>query len=205
MKSDEQVPAVPALSLSHGARTNTDLALKRRALTYEYLDADPAIGGRTRFFRAASVVTRVLGASGPTCFMRGLSASLEIANLARARQIRGGGLYTNGAFVANTADFIRFEQALVQQALDALWVEDAPRYAAEVGYVDRGLARMRLWCSCLRSGAHLRLHIALQQARRALGRQPQFARQVDRETIGLALASLPVRGSRRGAITVSSS
>jgi hypothetical protein len=178
-------------SLAHpSGGTRAVLEFQRRAHTYDCLDADPKIGRRTAFFRAAAVVTRVLGSGHLTGFMRDLSASLEVANLARAQQIRAGQLYVEHAVGANTAHFIRFEQALVQEALDMLRTKDARQYAAEIDSADRALARMRLWCSRLPSTAHRDLHMALQQARAWLGRAPRFAIQSDREAIGLAVASM---------------
>lgn len=171
-------------------RSQTRLEFARRASRYDQLDRDPRIHFHTRFFRAASAVTRVIGDGYPTGFMARLSATLEIANISRAAHIGEGRLYTGGSWLSNTVDFIHFEQRLVERALEELRAQDPIRYADEIEMADRGLARIRLWCSRFRSSAHGRLHFALRNARRTLGRAPQFARQGDREAIGIAIASL---------------
>ncbi len=171
-------------------RLQTRLEFERRAMRYAQLDRDPRIHVRTRFFEAASAVTRVIGGGYPSRFMARLSAALEIANTQRAARIGEGRLYAGGCGRSNTIDFIRFEQGLVQRTLEALRVEHPVQYAAEVDTADRDFARISAWCSRFRSDAHGRLHFALRSARETLGRAPQFARQGDREAIGIAVASL---------------
>jgi len=171
-------------------RAQIRLEFERRATRYAQLDRDPRIHVRTRFFEAASTVTRVIGGGDPTHFMARLSAALEIANTTRAMHIGDGRLYAGGCWRSNTVDFVRFEQGLVQKELEALQAEDPFQYAAEVDAADWGFARMSVWCSRFRSAAHRRLHFALRSARETLGRAPQFARQGDRESIGIAIASL---------------
>ena len=171
-------------------RLQIRLEFERRAMRYAQLDRDPRIRLRTRFFEAASAVTRVIGGGHPTCFMTRLSAALEIANTTRAVHIGEGRLYACGSWRSNTIDFIRFEQTLVQRMLEALRTEDPVQYADEIDTADRDLARISIWCSRFRSDAHRRLHFALRNTRETLGRAPQFARQGDREVIGIAIASL---------------
>jgi hypothetical protein len=170
-------------------RHGTDFS--RRVWRYEALAADPRISARTSFFKAAAVVTRVLGVGPPSDFMARLSGALEVANLRYAERIRAGLLYSSGASIAaNTAHFIRFEQALVQMALEQLRLDDAHRYAAEVEAAECALARAALWYARFRSAAHCKLHTALHRAGETLGHLPRFASQSDRERLGLAIASL---------------
>src|SRR5690349_10664076 len=99
-------------------------AARTRLQRYRRIAADPLVASRTAFFTAAVIVTRALATRDQPAFLAALGARLEVANLRRARDIRAGKLYRAGSVRANTVDFIRFEQALVQAELDALLARD---------------------------------------------------------------------------------
>jgi hypothetical protein len=159
-----------------------------RSFRYEELNSDPRIGCRTSFFGAAAVVTRLFSVSAPSPFLASLSAALELPNVGRAARIRAGLLYADGGVDANTAQFIRFEQCLIERALAALAVAQPALYETEIARANRSLAHLALWCSRWRSKAHRQMHIAVRIARDILGRTPDFAAQYDREIVGRALA-----------------
>src|SRR4051812_45528627 len=124
-----------------------DAALAR-ARRYRRIAADPAIGGRTHFYSAAAIVTKALATRDQPPFLAELGAKLEVANVRRAREIRAGKLYRNGSVQANTADFVHFEQALVQAELERLLAEDRRLYdevvacaSAQISRATSGLAR----------------------------------------------------------------
>jgi hypothetical protein len=164
------------------------LSLLLRAQRYRRLDAQPDIRSRTAFFAAASTVTRVLAYSGTTPFMVTLSDALERANVSRVQLIRNGGLYLTGSIERNTRDFVRFEQALVQQALDRLRGSDPYGYAEQIrlanSAIDRALRR-RSGCASSALAIFVR---AAQCCLARLGRGIEFAIQSDREALGEELA-----------------
>jgi hypothetical protein len=114
------------------------LLLRRRAQLYRLLDADPAIRERTSFFAAAALVTRTL-MRRPSPFLLGLSEVLEAENAARAAQIRAGRLYASPDVQANTADFIHFEQTIVEAHLLRFRARSPARYRLEIEALNRAL------------------------------------------------------------------
>lgn len=171
------------------------LALLWRAERYRRLDAQPDIRSRTAFFAAASTVTRVLAYSGTTPFMVTLSDALERANVSRARLIRAGCLYLTGSVEHNTLDFVRFEQARVQEALERLRGSDPYGYSEQIRLANSAIARaLRRRAGCA-SSALATFVRAAQCCLVRLGRGIEFAIQSDREALGEELA----RSARREA------
>jgi len=157
----------------------------QRSYRYEKVNADRSVASRTSFFGAAAIVTSALGGWPQSDFMRRLSASLEKANMTRANQIRAGKLYSGGTVRENTADFVHFEQGLVQTALDKFQRDDPDRYVAEIQSA-----------SSMLNGPFGRLARATDPTfaraaaatRKALGRDIDFGSQSDREALGNAVA-----------------
>ncbi|HJS88708.1 MAG TPA: hypothetical protein VJ738_01950 [Steroidobacteraceae bacterium] len=170
------------------------VSLLLRSERYRRLDAQPEIRARTDFFAAAAIVTRALAYSGATPFMLALSDALEGVNVCRAHLIRSGCLYVTGSVERNTRDFIRYEQALVQAALDHLRGSDPRGYSEQIRVANGAIAR------ALRPGAGCASNALTTFARAAecclarLGRAIEFATQSDREALGEELA----RSARRG-------
>jgi hypothetical protein len=164
------------------------LSLLLRSERYRRLDAQPAIRSRTDFFAAASIVTRVLAYSGTTPFMVALSEALERVNVYRAGMIRDGLLYVSGSVERNTQDFVRYEQALVQAALDRLRGSDPHGYHEQIRLANGAIARvLRRRAACASSA----LATFVQGAERCLtrlGRTIEFSAQSDREALGEELA-----------------
>jgi hypothetical protein len=159
-----------------------------RSERYRRLDARPAIRSRTDFFAAASIVTRVLAYGGTTPFMLALSDALERVNVSRAQLICDGVLYVSGSVERNTRDFIRYEQALVQQALDHLRGRDPHGYAEQIRATNSALARvLRRRAACASSALATFVHAA-ECCLARLGRTIEFATQSDREALGEELA-----------------
>jgi hypothetical protein len=161
------------------------VAARARERRYRRIAADPVIGGRTSFFAAAAIVTRALATRDQPPFLAKLGATLEVANVRRAREIRAGKRYKTGTARANTADFVHFEHALVEAELERLRARDADAWRDIVGCANgqirratRGLAR---WVN--RDFAR-----AVIETRRQLGRDVDFARREDRELLGNAIA-----------------
>jgi hypothetical protein len=166
-------------------RSSSQDSTLARARRYRRISADPVIAARTGFFAAAAVVTRALATRDQPPFFARLGAQLEVINVRRARQIRAGELYRHGSVVANTADFVRFEQSVVQAELERLRECDPQAYedvvtcaSAQIARASRGLAR---WFN--RDFAR-----AVVVTRRQLGRDVDFARRGDRELLGNAIA-----------------
>ena len=158
------------------------LARERR---YRRIAADPAVAARTTFFAAAAVVTRALATRDQPPFLVKLGAMLEVANVRRAREIRAGQRYKTGTPRANTADFVHFEQALVEAELARLRARDEGAWRdviecanVQIRRATGGLAR---WLN--REFARAAL-----DTRRQLGRDIDFARREDRELLGNAIA-----------------
>lgn len=171
------------------------LSLLLRAERYRRLDAQPDIRARTAFFAAAWTVTRVLAYSGTTPFMVTLSDALERANVSRAQLIRSGCLYPTGNIERNTLDFVRFEQALVQEALDRLRASDPYGYSEQIRLANGAIASaLRRPAGCA-SSALATFVRAAQCCLVRLGRAIEFAVQSDREVLGQELA----RSARREA------
>jgi hypothetical protein len=188
------IAQVPHAELSAAAETSMKpslslrLSFLLRSERYRRLDADPVIRSRTSFFAAASVVTRVLAYGGTTPFMVVLSHALEQVNVSRARLICSGQLYDSGSVERNTMDFVRYEQALVQQALDGLCRIDPPLYSEQIsianGAIDRAMSRRAAYASS--SLATFARAAAACFVR--LGRAIEFSRQSDRQALGEELA-----------------
>jgi hypothetical protein len=169
------------------------LSLLLRSERYRLLDAEPAIRARTDFFAAASIVTRVLAYSGPTRFMLTLSDRLERVNLYRAELIHRGALYATGSVERNTVDFVRYEQSLVQEALDRLRGGDPGGYAEQVRIANSAIARaLRRRAACASSAAATFVRAA-ESCLERLGRSIEFSIRSDREILGEELA----RSARR--------
>lgn len=159
-----------------------------RSERYRRLDAQPAIRARTDFFVAASLVTRVLAYGGATPFMLRLSESLERVNSWRAQLICRGLLYGGGTIQGNTVDFIRYEQILVQRALDRLRRSHPDAYAQQIRHADDAIARLLQRRALCASGALTTFIRAADSCLATLGRMLEFSRQSDREALGEALA-----------------
>jgi hypothetical protein len=166
------------------------IAARARERRYRRIAADPSISTRTHFFGAAAIVTKALATRDQPPFLANLGAKLEVANVRRAREIRAGKLYRNGTAQANTVDFIRFEQALVQAELERLQARDAHAYGkviacanAQISRATKGIAR---WLN-------RRFARAVIATRAQLGRDVDFARREDRELLGNAIARESLR------------
>lgn len=165
-------------------------AARVRAHRYRRIAADPVIAARTHFFSAAAVVTKALATRDQPVFLSRLGAKLEVTNLRRAREIRAGKLYRQGSALANTADFIRFEQALVERELEQLRAEDSRAFEAVIAcaneQIDRATRGVARWLN-------RRFARAVVATRRELGRQIDFGRRDDRERLGNAIARESLR------------
>ncbi|MDB6088186.1 MAG: repeat-associated core protein [Gammaproteobacteria bacterium] len=157
-----------------------------RSRRYEDLHADPAISRKTDFFAAASLVTAAFALITPSRFFCELSETLESANVARARKIRARQLYAEGTNENNTTDFVRYEQELVQAALDSLRRRHPQSYWREIDSANRLLNAL--------NGKLLRRTVLSSFARAVrstitnLGADIDFARQDHREALGRQLA-----------------
>lgn len=188
--------SVPASDHQEGRRAfSPRLAFLLRSERYRRLDALPAIRSRTDFFAAASIVTRVFAYGGATPFMLSLSQALERVNVSRARLICGGVLYVSGSVERNTRDFVRYEQVLVQEALDRLRGADPLGYADQIRLANGAIARLlrrRVACASSALATFVR---GAESCLARLGRGIDFSAQTDREVLGVELA----RSARRRA------
>ncbi len=157
-----------------------------RSRRYENVHADPLISRKTQFFAAASLVTSALALISPSRFFRDLSGMLEVANMARAHGIRTHKLYPEGSIEKNTADFIRYEQCLVQTALDALRSRQPELYRREVDFANFLLNALN--STVLRHVLRSSFAHAVRAAATELGSDIDFARQSHREILGMQLA-----------------
>jgi hypothetical protein len=166
------------------------LEFAHRAQRYQALHADPQICARTGFFAAAAAICSAFAYAPATAFVAQLSGALELFNTERAQKIRAGELYHSGAVAANTEDFIRAEQALVQRHLDRLRAEAPHAYRLEIERADRLLFHAARSYATFAGKAVANLNTALCEVRHVLGRSPCFETQSDREHIGNALARM---------------
>jgi hypothetical protein len=177
-----------AIRLEMRASAGMRLEFWLRSIRYQRLARDARIRTTTAFFAAAATVNRVFAYSGATIFMAELSAHLEVFNVTRARQIREGSLVGPASVERNTADFIDFEQTLLQRRLDALQRDNPALYASELRWAAYSLKRLADSSPPPASTAYGRLRLAFVGAQSQLGRWPQFEIQRDRVAIGVALA-----------------
>lgn len=169
-----------------------------RSQLYAALQADPRIHRRTSFYAAAAVISRAFSHGMVTPFMATLSESLERFNLEQAERIRAGRLYSSGSIAANTAEFVRAEQTIVQQMLDGLRRRCWATYLSETAAANRAIAHVSRWYAFVRCRAYRELNAAIREAQSAAGRLPTFVRQSDRELIGNTLASRLGRAGNDG-------
>jgi hypothetical protein len=174
----------------HGVRSTSETAtaFAHRSCLYAALHADYRISKRTTFFAAASIVTNLFSHCTPSPFFSELSGSLEKANLRRAEQIRIGALYPSGSVERNTADFVHYEQTMVQIALDQLRITCPDRYRREVR-VANGLLRP-MWVCAAASLVQPLFARALLSVTRGLGRSVNVEEQRNRELLGMEIAKL---------------
>jgi hypothetical protein len=158
---------------------------RRRALRYRWLHAHPVIRRSTSFFAAAAVVTRALASRRRSGFLAQIGAHLECANVRRAAEILAGLRYGGGSALENTADFVHYEQQLVQAALDALRATDHEGYASVVCAANAEIASA---CGFIARLRHPQFARAARWVRQRLSRPIDFARREDRELLGNAIA-----------------
>jgi hypothetical protein len=156
-----------------------------RERRYRRIAADPVIAARTRFFSAAAVVTKALATRDLPAFFTRLGATLEVANVRRAREIKAGTLYRAGSVQGNTADFVHFEQSLVEAELDRLRAQDPRAHEEVVACANVQIARAT---QGLARWVNREFARAVLATRRQLGREIDFGRRGDRELLGNAIA-----------------
>jgi hypothetical protein len=165
----------------------TVLCLIRRAQRYQRWHDDPAISARTNFFAAAAVVNRVLARHALLPhFLLELGAVLEEVNSRRALEIRAGNLYCQDSVWANTLDFVRYEQGIVQTHLDSLHQSSPLTYRREIRVINTVLAVLR--CSVLGGFAGRCFVRAVDETLRCLGGPLDFATLHCRVMLGAQLA-----------------
>ncbi|HTU67668.1 MAG TPA: hypothetical protein VMF52_17080 [Steroidobacteraceae bacterium] len=161
-----------------------------RSRRYQRISVDRAVGTRTHFFAAASLVAKALATHDQPSFLSKLGAKLEVENVRRAREIRAGRLYRDGSPLANTADFVRHEQLLVELELERLRAADPPAFDAVIASANAQIERSTRGLSRLMNRRFVRAVVAM---RRELGRPFDFARRDDRERLGNAVAREALR------------
>lgn len=124
--------------------------------------------------------------------MENLSAELESANIGQADKIRAGTLYAAGTIRRNTADFVHFEQTKVQSALDALKKNNPSEYAAEISSANTSLNGSFGQIARVTDPTFA---AAAAVTRKALGRNIDFSKQSDRESLGNAVANQILKSS----------
>jgi hypothetical protein len=105
-------------------------------------------------------------------------------------------LSASGSVERNTRDFVRYEQTLVQEALERLRSSDPRGYCEQIRIANTAIARVlkpRAGCAC---GALATFVRAAQSCLARLGRTIEFSAQADREALGEELA----RSARRQAL-----
>lgn len=162
---------------------NASDGMCQRSARYGKLASDPRISSRTNFFSAAQIVTNALGGYFQTDFMHALSAALESANNERASEIVAGRLYQGGTIQSNTADFVHFEQSIVQQELDKLKIRNRRSYDYNVT-----LATESINDTSITERTDPLFARAVISVQKALGRAIDFSKQSDREALGNAIA-----------------
>lgn len=174
---------------------NGGSAFCQRSLRFARLGANPKISSRTSFFSAASVVTNALaskdiGISGVSAqtsgFLNRTSTALETANINKASGILAGTEFSGGSIAANDAAFVRFEQGMVQDQLNALQSSDAGAFKSIVGEIN-GLLNASGAKSIAAGLADPNFQGVLNGVRESLGRDIDFANRSDRIAIGDAL------------------
>jgi hypothetical protein len=163
------------------------LELTLRAQRYRGWHANPLICAATHFFAAASLVNSVLARWCPSAYLVELGGRLEGANVERGGAIAAGRLYRGGSITANTEDFVRFEQALVQEELEKLRSRSSARYTAEISLVNKAL---RTALSIGRPLVDRRFIAALENTTGGLGGRFDFADESSRTLLGIRIAQL---------------
>jgi RHS repeat-associated protein len=184
---------------------NTGSGYCRRASAYAYYDTMPEINNRTRFFAAAAAVSQAL-ASGDTfwgierrfistktqAFLSGVGEELQRLNRGFAQALQeGGNLTLSGPDPTGPAldkKLIHFEQSTIQQLLNNLKEKDPDGYNQ---VIEENNALLNP-TDKMKKGAEIFPTDAafgkiLDAVRKDLGRNIDFAKQSDREAIGLKL------------------
>lgn len=174
---------------------------ERRARLYRQYD--DILRHHTRFFAAAALINSLLhGLNRPAArwavkrsalrYLHDTGAYLESLNVMQALHLRSQASAAQpvGAFSAELLDerMVRFEQSAVQRRLEA-WALDAPRTHGRVlDHLDNLLNTPLARCMprTIGRGALPVLHL-MSRVREQVGGNLQFARQLHREAIGLAL------------------
>lgn len=129
--------------------------------------------------------------------MVALSDALERVNVARAGLICSGLLYRSGSVERNTRDFVRYEQALVQEALDRLRGSDPHGYLEQIRLANGAITRSLMRRTACASSALSTFAQAAERCLARLGRAIEFSAQSDREALGMELAVMASRRSSR--------
>ncbi|MBK7598264.1 MAG: RHS repeat-associated core domain-containing protein [Acidobacteria bacterium] len=185
---------------------NTGNGYCKRAEEYGYYDANPEVNKRTRFFAAAAAASQAL-ASGDTvqgferaflstttrAFLSAVGEELLKVNMGVIRTIQDGGLLTfQGQDLTRPdldAKLVRLEQSTVQNMLNNLKAKDPDRYNKVIqdnnALLNPSGRLMKMATSAFPTDAAFGK--ILDAVRKDLGRNIDFAKQSDREAIGLKL------------------
>ncbi|MGE0887065.1 MAG: RHS repeat domain-containing protein [Blastocatellales bacterium] len=188
---------------------NTGSGYCKRAEEYGHYDANPEINKRTRFFAAAAAASQAL-ASGDTAegferaflstttraFLSVVGEELLKVNRDVIRTIQDGGSLTfpgpDPTGPALDAKLVRLEQSTVQNLLDNLKNANPDKYNTVImennallnpsGFIMEAAMSSRISFATDKAFGKV-----LEAVRKDLGRNIDFARQSDREAIGLKL------------------
>ena len=186
---------------------NTGSGYCKRAEEYGRLDANPEIRKRTRFFAAAAAASQAL-ASGDDMykasqmflsrttsdFLQKIGEELLIINRLAAQDIASGGDLENRHMksfkgpdtgLALDAKLVRLEQSTVQGLLDDLKVANPAAYKTVIKENNALLNSPSILASVYGTDEAFGKIVAA--VRKSLGRDLDFAKQSDREAIGLKL------------------
>jgi hypothetical protein len=163
---------------------------RRRSLDYRRLDRE--YRDVSRFLAAASLVSYVLGSVERYAFfvvgrpglhlLSHIGSSLNRLNLQLIDRFRASA----GGCVDLDKQWVRLEQAAVQDILCAQQQDHPDRFAASMRGIDRLLA-IAAWGAPVGSSQTLLLGDVVRTVARVQGKQLRFADQAQRERIGLGL------------------
>jgi RHS repeat-associated protein len=182
-----------------------------------YGSYDGLVYNKTRFFAAASAATQqiadvavpILGTAGTSestrAFLASTNATLEQVNTEAVGRILSGAMTGSGDQL--DARMVRLEQSTVQKGLDNLKKSDPTAYGTAIKELN-GLLNGQTSVAATVLGGIGRQFTSdgpyagvLAGVRKSLGRDIDFAKQKDREAIGLALVKY-IRENPKGACSV---
>lgn len=171
---------------------NASSGFCQRAASYTRYDHNPAINAQTRFFAAAAEVSTALGdvdlpgsslflSKNSANFLEQIGETLESVNSRSVQQILSGQLTGSDL----DEQMVHIEQSAVQGQLNALYQKDPESYQATISEINKMFNSTVVGVGTFISDNDY--WTVIEEVKKSLHRDIDFANQADREAIGNAM------------------